>query len=87
MARITPKTNWVANDIPTAQDFNRIENNNQQAFDDVDNLGNVETTWTELQTFTQGISVAQINPISSAGVQIGGLTFVGGGIVGSVWGA
>lgn len=23
----TPKTNWVAGDIPTAQDFNRIENN------------------------------------------------------------
>jgi hypothetical protein len=36
MARITPKTNWVANDIPVAPDFNRIENNNEQAFAELD---------------------------------------------------
>jgi hypothetical protein len=36
MARITPKTNWVANDIPVAPDFNRIENNNGQAFTELD---------------------------------------------------
>jgi hypothetical protein len=36
MARITPKTNWVANNIPVAPDFNRIENNNGQAFADID---------------------------------------------------
>lgn len=39
MARITPKTNWVANNIPVATDFNRIEGNNQQAFDEIDDLG------------------------------------------------
>jgi hypothetical protein len=36
MARITPKTNWVANNVPVAPDFNRIENNNQQAFTEID---------------------------------------------------
>ena len=36
MARITPKTNWVAHNIPLATDINRIENNNQQAFDEID---------------------------------------------------
>ena len=36
MARITPKTNWVAHNIPVATDFNRIEGNNQQAFDEID---------------------------------------------------
>ena len=36
MARITPKTNWVARNIPVATDFNRIERNNQQAFDEID---------------------------------------------------
>jgi hypothetical protein len=38
MARITPKTNWGANDIPVAPDFNRIENNNEQAFTELDVL-------------------------------------------------
>ena len=36
MARITPKTNWVARNIPVANDFNRIERNNQQAFNEID---------------------------------------------------
>jgi hypothetical protein len=36
MPRITPKTNWVANDIPIAQDINRIETNSLQAFTDID---------------------------------------------------
>jgi hypothetical protein len=36
MPRITPKTNWVASDIPVAPDFNRIENNNEQAFTELD---------------------------------------------------
>ena len=36
MARITPKRNWVARNIPVATDFNRIERNNQQAFDEID---------------------------------------------------
>jgi hypothetical protein len=36
MARITPKTNWVGADIPVAPDLNRIENNNEQAFADID---------------------------------------------------
>ena len=36
MARITPKTNWVAGNIPLATDVNRIESNNQQAFDEID---------------------------------------------------
>jgi hypothetical protein len=87
MARITPKTNWVGANIPNANDFNRIENNNQQAFDELDNFLDTENTWKEAQTFTAGIDVVEINPITSAGVQIGGLTFVGGGIVGTVWGA
>ena len=39
MARITPKTNWVAHNIPVATDFNRIESNNRQAFDEIDGLG------------------------------------------------
>jgi hypothetical protein len=36
MARITPKTNWIANDIPVAADLNRIESNNGQAFTELD---------------------------------------------------
>jgi hypothetical protein len=36
MARITPKTNWIDNDIPTAVDVNRIENNSLQAFNELD---------------------------------------------------
>jgi hypothetical protein len=36
MPRITPKTNWVANDIPIAQDINRIETNSLQAFTELD---------------------------------------------------
>lgn len=36
MARITPKTNWVAGNIPVSSDFNRIESNSQQAFDELD---------------------------------------------------
>jgi len=36
MARITPKTNWTAANIPVAPDFNRIENNNEQAFTELD---------------------------------------------------
>ena len=44
MARITPKTNWVAHNIPVATDFNRIEGNNQQAFDEIDNLSDAIDT-------------------------------------------
>jgi hypothetical protein len=36
MARITPKTNWVGSNIPGAPDFNRIENNSEQAFTELD---------------------------------------------------
>ena len=36
MARITSKTNWTASDRPLAPDFNRIESNNEQAFDEID---------------------------------------------------
>jgi len=36
MARITPKTNWADNDIPVAQDLNRIENNTLQSFNELD---------------------------------------------------
>jgi hypothetical protein len=44
MARITPKTNWVAHNIPVATDFNRIEGNNQQAFDEIDDLSDAIDT-------------------------------------------
>ncbi|MBA4274030.1 MAG: hypothetical protein C0436_00090 [Alphaproteobacteria bacterium] len=36
MARITPKTNWVGADVPSATDFNRIESNTKQAFTELD---------------------------------------------------
>lgn len=36
MARVTPKTNWVASDIPVATDLNRMENNSEQAFTEID---------------------------------------------------
>lgn len=36
MARITPKLNWISSDVPAPSDFNRIENNNKQAFDEID---------------------------------------------------
>ena len=36
MARIDSKTNWVPTDRPAPVDFNRIENNNEQAFNEID---------------------------------------------------
>lgn len=36
MARVTPKTTWVAGNVPEGPDFNRIEGNTQQAFDEID---------------------------------------------------
>jgi len=36
MPRITPKTNWVANNIPIPPDLNRIETNSLQAFTELD---------------------------------------------------
>ena len=36
MARIDSKTNWVPTDRPVPVDFNRIENNNEQAFNEID---------------------------------------------------
>jgi hypothetical protein len=36
MARVTPKTNWSGADTPIETDFNRIEGNAQQAFDELD---------------------------------------------------
>jgi len=36
MARISSKTNWTAADTPLPSDINRIENNNEQAFTDID---------------------------------------------------
>jgi hypothetical protein len=36
MARITPKTDWTDISTPTVIDFNRIENNTQQAFSELD---------------------------------------------------
>ena len=36
MARIGSKTNWIATDIPAPSDLNRIENNNAQAFTELD---------------------------------------------------
>ena len=36
MARIDSKTNWVPPDRPVPVDFNRIENNNEQAFNEID---------------------------------------------------
>lgn len=36
MARITPKLNWISSDVPWPSDFIRIENNNKQAFDEID---------------------------------------------------
>jgi hypothetical protein len=36
MARIDSKTNWTPVDRPVPVDFNRIENNNEQAFNEID---------------------------------------------------
>lgn len=36
MARVTPKTNWTGSNVPIAPDFNRMEGNAQQAFDELD---------------------------------------------------
>jgi len=36
MARIVSKTNWQATQSPAPSDFNRIENNNEQAFTELD---------------------------------------------------
>ena len=36
MARIDSKTNWVPTDRPAPVDFNRIENNNEQSFNEID---------------------------------------------------
>lgn len=36
MPRVTPKTNWVAGNVPLGPDLNRMEGNTQQAFDEID---------------------------------------------------
>lgn len=35
MAYVTPKTNWAADNVPVASDFNRIENNTLANHDDI----------------------------------------------------
>jgi len=88
MARITPKTNWVGADIPVAPDFNRIENNNQQAFDELDAILAGPTVFAGENTFQDGLNVNQILPINtSIGVTVDGVAFRDGAVIGTVWSA
>ena len=108
MARIVSKTNWNAGDAPVGTDFNRIENNNEQAFSEIDQLEididasiaqlesdidsdintlkNSAITFTGVKTFTDGIKLNEINPISSTtGVTIDGVVIKSGAVIGTVW--
>jgi hypothetical protein len=62
MARINSKTNWVGSDRPLAPDFNRIENNNQQAFSEIDGIGDdLDTTNSNLATTNSNLATTNIN--------------------------
>jgi hypothetical protein len=87
MARITSKTNWEAGDGPRSSDFNRIENNNAQAFDEIDVIVSGEKTFSGNKTFSNGIIVDTITSSTSNGVVIDGVTIKSGAVVGTVWGA
>lgn len=87
MARITPKLTWKAGDPVLPSDLNRIENNNQQAFDEIDSITDDPKTFTGAKTFSTGITVDTISALTSAGVVIDGVTIKSGAIVGTVWSA
>jgi hypothetical protein len=74
MARITPKTNWVANDIPVAPDFNRIENNNEQAFAEIDQeaLNRTAAIAVETSNRQNADSALQVNIDNSNSLRIAG---------------
>ena len=62
MARINSKTNWVGSDRPLAQDFNRIESNNEQSFYEIDNLSNaLDTTNNNLATTNSNLATTNSN--------------------------
>ena len=91
MARITPKTNWVAHNIPVATDFNRIEGNNQQAFDEIDDLSDEidlitdsAYAFTGTKTFSGGIAA---DTVTATTVNAGGVVISGGAVYGTVWSA
>ena len=86
MARITPKTNWIGADIPLASDFNRIEGNTQQAFDEIDDFFDVDVVNNKI-TFPDGIKTNTIEPATGETVTISGVGFKDGGIIGLIWGA
>jgi len=84
MARITPKTNWVAHNIPVATDFNRIEGNNQQAFDEIDEITDEAFTFSGTKTFSDGIAA---DTVTATTVNAGGVIISGGAVYGTVWSA
>jgi len=87
MAYIVPKTNWKNTDIPTAQDFNRIEGNIEAENTLLTDILTANQTFSGTKTFPDGIKVSTINDISNVGVTISGVTISGGIIIGMVWGA
>lgn len=59
MAYVTPKTNWAANDVPVASDFNRIENNTLANHDDIiteaANRASQDLAYSQLSKYTASI--------------------------------
>jgi hypothetical protein len=73
MARINSKTNWVGSDRPLAPDFNRIENNNQQAFSEIDDLGDeIDTTNSNLATTNSNLATTNINLNAEINARVAG---------------
>jgi len=86
MARIQPKTNWQDAEAVTLIDMNRIENNNQQAFSEIDGIVQGETIITGTHAFLNGLKTDNIESLGN-GVSIDGVIFRDGGIIGTIWGA
>lgn len=73
MARITPKTNWDGASVPIAADFNRIENNAQQAFDEIDaETARVDATKMPKAVNGDNGGVGSIITVTTIVVDIGG---------------
>jgi hypothetical protein len=85
MARIVSKTNWEAGDSPAGTDFNRIENNNEQAFTELDEIQLEDFTFFGVKTFSDDIKLDTIISKTGDGVTIDGVNLKDGIIYGVVW--
>lgn len=88
MAYSTPKTSWVAGDVPAPSDFNRIEGNMESNHNEIDDILNNAISLSGAKTFPDGIKTDAISEkTSGVGVTVEGVTMKDGIIYGIVWGA